>query len=492
MPRTDDSMACTVSVAYLPVVVVVFVIVVMAVAYFNWNDAVTFMAQIPSSKSKANHRAAFVPFVVTGADEPDWAVLRKSLDTYRIQTLQALEQLSMALEVVVAAEEQGDRAYAPRDGRQPLLFSDHLQAKIQRLSDIYERDALLLQRLVLVPFPTVRALPNAAAVVPLSAPLTPDEGNEMIEHRFTWWSSSSSRAGGGSTLSDAQRPYDSVRQVVSHLVRDWSANDGAPIRASLYRWCVVMLTTTELYHPVRKLPILVPGAGLGRLAWELATNLDCAVEAIESSISMAAAAHAILHCTGHHKSSSSNSKRYSTIGSFDLHPYAADTFTNEVDSSTRYDAVRFPDVDPTVTRGSLSYTVGGFDDQSMHHLRNHYGAVVTCFFVDTATTVYDYLTTIALVLTPGGIWLNVGPLHWHVNSQVPVSVDELRMIVECFTDASSTTTPSTGTTTQPVFEILQWSVDDQPVRYRDEGRRRRSTHFDAYCPLRFVVRKRKL
>ena len=36
--------------------------------------------------------------------------------------------------------------------------------------------------------------------------------------------------------------------------------------------------------------------------------------------------------------------------------------------------------------------------------------LVTCFFIDTAHNLLDYLTTINKILKPGGLWVNIGPL----------------------------------------------------------------------------------
>lgn len=46
-------------------------------------------------------------------------------------------------------------------------------------------------------------------------------------------------------------------------------------------------------------------------------------------------------------------------------------------------------------------------------LGKQYDAVVTCFFIDTAANVVDYIDVIHNVLRPGGVWLNFGPLLWH-------------------------------------------------------------------------------
>jgi carnosine N-methyltransferase len=37
--------------------------------------------------------------------------------------------------------------------------------------------------------------------------------------------------------------------------------------------------------------------------------------------------------------------------------------------------------------------------------------VVTCYFIDTAHNVLDYLDTIKHILKPGGLWINYGELH---------------------------------------------------------------------------------
>ena len=38
-------------------------------------------------------------------------------------------------------------------------------------------------------------------------------------------------------------------------------------------------------------------------------------------------------------------------------------------------------------------------------------AVVTCFFIDTAHNIVEYLEIIYKVLKPGGVWINLGVCH---------------------------------------------------------------------------------
>jgi hypothetical protein len=42
-----------------------------------------------------------------------------------------------------------------------------------------------------------------------------------------------------------------------------------------------------------------------------------------------------------------------------------------------------------------------------------FDAVVTCFFIDTAHNILEYLEVIHGVLKPGGVWIHLGPLLWH-------------------------------------------------------------------------------
>lgn len=39
--------------------------------------------------------------------------------------------------------------------------------------------------------------------------------------------------------------------------------------------------------------------------------------------------------------------------------------------------------------------------------------MVTCFFIDTAHNIVQYLETLWTVLRPGGLWVNIGPLLYH-------------------------------------------------------------------------------
>ena len=46
-----------------------------------------------------------------------------------------------------------------------------------------------------------------------------------------------------------------------------------------------------------------------------------------------------------------------------------------------------------------------------------WNVVVTCFFLDTAHNVMEYIECIHKILKKGGIWINLGPLLYHYSEQ---------------------------------------------------------------------------
>jgi carnosine N-methyltransferase len=200
---------------------------------------------------------------------------------------------------------------------------------------------------------------------------------------------------------------------------------------------------------------------MGRLAYDIYRR-GHHVEANELSPSMAAAACSVLQ-----------RKIRGTV-----HPYVLDVMANEVDSERRYDSVEFPDVTIRENNGigSLSYTVGDFvgnSHNSYYHQRlGSFDTIVTCFFIDTANNIYEYLDMIRVLLKPKtGVWINVGPVQWHQNAALRPSVDELRGLIEALG-----------------WSIKVWSIDSTPISYRDANVNIiRMTNYEGYRPLRFVA-----
>lgn len=402
-------------------------------------------------------------------EPPDWRVLPKLLASHQLEQQHLLQQLSGSLECALQTEQ---------DLQLPPTLSTAIQERIDTLAALLERDLEVLTTQILRPVPYRLALPS----VTLDGDATPHRRTtDFATTTANHWTAHRTTSSDAKTLLDATASYDSVRQVTAHLVRDWS-DHGRAIRESLYDWCLEQLP--RHVHPTAPLSVLVPGAGLGRLAYEIALR-GHSVHAVEVSWAMAAAASWVFRSNdtlpnydGAIREGQQRARAGEVSPGLVLHPYLMDALSNEVDAQLRYVPVSMTraDLSRLPTNASLSYTVAGFEKLPLGSLdtagSSKYSVVVTCFFIDTATNIVEYILKIHQALTAGGTWINVGPIQWHRNAQIFPSSNELRMLME-----------------RMGFAVTLWSVDDTPVEYRDRGAAVRSTHYDAYCPIRFVARK---
>jgi hypothetical protein len=465
-----------------PTAAQIVLLLAVAVAALVFLVMLYYTKQLHRCCSRRTVPAAMVPFVVF--HEPDWKILDQSVEGYRKQSHSLLLQLSQA----VASVNVNDDAYYPWEG--PLLVKAMFQRRLRQLSHILEQDEAVIRDSLLLPFRATRVLPgHSRGQAPATTTQRSHQGREApagsVEGRPYFINKHKNKSNKGNNDLLADHSYDEAAQVVAHIVRDWTT-EGQWIRASLYGWCCdkvqdYAISDPSPKTPSRQLSILVPGAGLGRLAYDLATmttktttpsrmNVVVSVEAVEASLSMSAAAAAILQRRVH--------------GS--LHAYATDILANEVESERRYDQIEFPDVDLTDTTAAdmyLSYTVSDFLLlPSLSGYQSNSDVIVTCYFIDTARNILDYIHAIRMLLKPRtGLWINVGPLQWHRGSHIPLAANELLQVIK-----------SAG------FEVLGWSIDMTPVEYRSSSQQRvsmsppqrvvLSTHYDAYCPLRFVLK----
>lgn len=416
-------------------------------------------------------------------------------------------------------------------------------------------------------------------------------------------------------INNNRASYDSTIQIMTHLIRDWSFH-GRKIRDSINHWAIHKFIQYYLHNDCLNnhhqttststsssiIKILIPGAGLGRLAFDFATfpfheimvsretththKIVMSVEANDCSYAMAAVSNHIFntllqHNKHNHINNNTNNNDTSTMKY--IHPFLLDYDVNQIDWESRIQKIPFPSINSqeimsrkdfiarmnaiynnttkteekedshTTTNNkespsqfflklhpnaSLSYTIGDFvptySSSSFYHHHGYYNTIITCFFIDTATNIFEYLSIIDNILTKGGIWINVGPLQWHSNSLMKPTVNELKKIIETYhnnnhhqkEDCSSlnddkNNKPSFNSTTSSStsFEILEWFIDsqDEPVPYRSDQEafsfsssyqyssqynthtgtgkartraRARATKMEAYVPLRFVVRKK--
>ncbi len=204
-----------------------------------------------------------------------------------------------------------------------------------------------------------------------------------------------------------------MKTTLHQLVRDWSEEGQAerdacyaPLLAELGRHLPVTDATRNRQR------VLVPGCGLGRLPFDLALR-GYAAQGNEFAYFMLFASHFVLNCTA--DDGGGGGGPHPTVV---LYPWIHDP-SNHLRPQDMLRAVPVPDVDPnsllTLNPGAdLSMVAGDFLE--VYGGAQHVGAwdaVVTCFFIDTAPVVFDYIDLIWRLLRPGGVWVNLGPLLFH-------------------------------------------------------------------------------
>ncbi|XP_010557022.1 PREDICTED: carnosine N-methyltransferase-like isoform X2 [Tarenaya hassleriana] len=157
---------------------------------------------------------------------------------------------------------------------------------------------------------------------------------------------------------------DKVRCIIRNIVRDWAV-EGQKERDQCYK--PILEELDSLFPNRRKQSpppaCLVPGAGLGRLALEIS-------------------------CLGFISQGNEFSYYMMICSSFILnHAGITDGFS--------------------MCGGEF---VEVYKDPSQEGM---WDAVVTCFFIDTAHNVIEYIEIISKVLKDGGVWINLGPLLYH-------------------------------------------------------------------------------
>lgn len=192
---------------------------------------------------------------------------------------------------------------------------------------------------------------------------------------------------------------DKVQVTLKQFVRDWS-EDGEEERQQCYKPIIdaVMVHFDPSRRDVSGVKVLVPGAGLGRLTYEFARR-GYYCEGNEFSLFMLIASNFVLN-------------KCPIANQYTIYPWVH----QNVNNVRRQDQVRassFPDVSPMQAppKGAFNMVAGDF--LQVYRQPNSWDCVATCFFIDCANNVADFVETIFNILRPGGIWVNLGPLLYH-------------------------------------------------------------------------------
>ncbi|RDH18749.1 N2227-domain-containing protein [Aspergillus niger ATCC 13496] len=214
---------------------------------------------------------------------------------------------------------------------------------------------------------------------------------------------------GTATQSDVNKAHSTLRQ----FYRDWSHEGQAerdvcygPVLSDLQDEFGARIGSSEDEDEVR---VLVPGAGLGRLVFEICRQ-GFAAEGNEISYHQLLASSWILnHTLGPQKHA--------------LHPFALH-FSNLLSREQQLQEVKIPDQHPGTAMVEAQANSAPFGRMSMSAAdftvlytnpsnKEVFDAVATVFFIDTAPNLIRYIEAIRHCLKPNGVWINVGPLLWH-------------------------------------------------------------------------------
>ncbi|EEH44466.1 S-adenosylmethionine-dependent methyltransferase [Paracoccidioides brasiliensis Pb18] len=224
-------------------------------------------------------------------------------------------------------------------------------------------------------------------------PANPDSNDE----RSNWHDTA--------TASDISKAHSTVKQ----FYRDWSS-EGIMERNACYK--PVMNDLEELFGSTPHIRVLVPGAGLGRLVFDLCVAGYCA-EGNEISYHQLLASNWVLNHTR-------------KANEYPLYPFALQ-FSNLKSRKQQLNKVMIPDAHPGSIiasqmeapdegrgMGSMSMSAADFVvNYASPAQKDTFHAVATVFFIDTAPNLVRYIEVVWNCLVCGGYWINVGPLLWH-------------------------------------------------------------------------------
>eukprot|EP00475_Leptophrys_vorax_P003943 TRINITY_DN12300_c0_g2_i1.p1 TRINITY_DN12300_c0_g2~~TRINITY_DN12300_c0_g2_i1.p1 ORF type:complete len:369 (-),score=59.17 TRINITY_DN12300_c0_g2_i1:49-1155(-) len=216
---------------------------------------------------------------------------------------------------------------------------------------------------------------------------------------------------------------DKVRSTIRQCMRDWT-DEGKTERNECYS---VVLECLEAHFPdVEKragVRVLTPGAGLGRLSWEIARR-GFESQGNEFSYFMLITSNFILN-------GMDPSQKYTIC------PFVHQS-NNLVLGSDQLREVEIPDIHPSdlPENSNFSMTAGEFMEV-YHEDDGQWDVIVTAFFLDTAKNVLQYMETFSRLLKPGGLWINLGPLLYHYSDSagevsIELSYDEIRKLMSHF------------------------------------------------------------
>lgn len=213
-----------------------------------------------------------------------------------------------------------------------------------------------------------------------------------------------------------------MRSTLKQFAREWS-KWGEKERRECFD---PLLEAVQKHFPIKegsdkKTRVLCPGSGLGRLPLEFVKR-GYSSQGNEFSYFMLLSSDFIL-----------NTVQKPEV--FTIYPFIHN-LCNKFKYEDALIACKVPDISPSecIPPGSDFSMVAGEFVECYSKQVAEWDAVATCFFIDTAHNIIEYIRTIFLILKPGGIWTNIGPLLYHYAEMyeeisIELSWEEVRSII---------------------------------------------------------------
>ncbi|XP_003724080.3 carnosine N-methyltransferase [Strongylocentrotus purpuratus] len=213
---------------------------------------------------------------------------------------------------------------------------------------------------------------------------------------------------------------EKVVTTLKQFFRDWSSG-GKEERDACYKPIIEEIKQLYPNHKCNAdgVDVLVPGAGLGRLAFEIASN-GYRCQGNEFSLFMLIASHFVLN-------------KSTETDMFTLYPWIH-AFSNNKSSANQISPIHFPDINPMLLSPDAQFSMVAGDFLEVYTDEASWDCVATSYFIDTANNILAYIEKIYHILKPGGHWINLGPLLYHFENMpnqdsIEISYDVLRRVI---------------------------------------------------------------
>lgn len=186
---------------------------------------------------------------------------------------------------------------------------------------------------------------------------------------------------------------DKTHSVLKQVVREWSSVGEFERKDSVDR---VMRELDEHFANVRSkadVKVLVPGAGLGRLVYEICRH-GYSCQGNEYSMFMILASNFLIN-------------RCCQVDAHSIYPWIHSGI-NHLSFADQTAAVKFPDANPQDIPQGVDFSMAAGSFLDVYQQPESWDGIVTNFFIDTAHNIVEYVEKIHAILKSDGIWINYG------------------------------------------------------------------------------------